>query len=84
VRIATVLELKTLLEKFLSRKQITIDAAKIEKIDTSALQLLTAFILEAGKRSIKVKWQSPSEALLISANLLGLDQHLQLPARAEK
>ena len=83
VRIATVIELKALLEKFLPRKQITIDAAKTEKIDTSALQLLTAFMLEAKKRSIKVKWQSPSAALQNAAKLLGLSQHLQLPPSAE-
>jgi ABC-type transporter Mla MlaB component len=80
IGISGIRNFKSLLEKILSRKQLTIDASKLEKIDTSALQLLAAFMLEADKRSIKVNWQSPSARFINSARLLGLVELLKLPA----
>jgi anti-anti-sigma regulatory factor len=80
VRISGVAELKSLLEKYLHRKRLTIDASKVKKIDTSAMQLLTAFALEAGNRSVKINWQSPSLRFLETARLLGLTVPLDLPS----
>lgn len=80
VRISDAAELKSLLEKYLHRKRLTIDASKVKKIDTSAMQLLTAFALEADNRSIKINWQSPSPRFLETARLLGLTAPLNLPA----
>ncbi|MBN1379562.1 MAG: STAS domain-containing protein [Gammaproteobacteria bacterium] len=79
LKISNAQELKVLLQKFLARKQITIDASKPEKIDTSAMQLLTAFVIEAKARSIKINWQSPSPCFIKSAKLLGLEHSIQLP-----
>ena len=81
LKIAQARQLKDTLTKFLSRKQLTIDASRVEKIDTSTLQLLTAFVTEAGDRSAKIRWLSPSPALLNAAGILGLTQHLKLPQK---
>lgn len=68
-------KLTTLLEV---GRRITLDASKLEKIDTSALQLLTAFYRSAIAKSIEVKWKNPSNRLLRAAELLGLSEPLGL------
>ena len=55
-----------------------LDVAKVERIDTSSLQLLYAFIQEAKINNVEVAWRSPSEAMTNSANLLGMEEALQL------
>lgn len=61
------------------RKKVCLDAAAVERVDASALQLLTAFVraLEAQKR--EVVWQAPSDAFVRSVNGLGLATALGLP-----
>ena len=79
VRISQSLGLKETLAKLLdTNNSIQIDASKIQKIDTSGLQLLTAFSLEARNKSIALEWNSPSESFLKAANLLDLTKHLCL------
>lgn len=55
---------------------VEVDASKVEKIDTSALQLLLSFhnILRQDGRNLS--WLNPSEQTLESAKLLGLDTQL--------
>lgn len=57
---------------------VMIDAGRVERVDTAALQLFAAFWLQARLRKLPVQWSSPSEVLCRSARLLGLDQSLGL------
>ena len=58
---------------------IVLDAAEIERIDTTILQLLLALFRDAAARKVQVKWRTPSDALIRAASLLGLSQPLGLP-----
>ena len=57
---------------------VTLNAESIERIDTAALQMFVCFVQEVQRRNRQVHWQSPTEALLRSANHLGLKQVLHL------
>ncbi len=57
---------------------ITIEAENVERADTSILQILYAFFLEASIRGIDVSWSNPSEKLRLSARLIGVDDVLRL------
>lgn len=71
--------LKSKLARLLDANQpIALNASKLEKIDTSIMQLLTAFCLSANAKGIEVKWQNPNERLLRAAELLGLSGPLGL------
>lgn len=79
LRIGQAAALKTRLGKALEKKnRIRIDASGVEKIDTSALQVLTAFFIKARERSVDVTWHKPAEPLLAAAALLGLSSPLEL------
>jgi len=57
---------------------VEIDASQVEQIDTSALQLLYSFhqaLIQDGKH---LKWKSPSDQVIQTAKLLGLDEHLAI------
>lgn len=76
-KIAKAKSLKDKLSELLNNKNnIKIDASKVEKIDTSVLQLLTAFSLQAQRQSIEIAWQQPSPTFTTAADLLDLSQHL--------
>lgn len=55
-----------------------IDAASVEQADSAGLQLLSAFVRDAGARPGGVQWSRPSEALRKAAQRLGLSQMLGL------
>ena len=57
---------------------ITIEAENVERADTSILQILYSFFLEASIRGIEVSWSNPSERLRLSARLIGVDDVLRL------
>lgn len=57
---------------------INLYAAKINTIDTAALQLLFASVKQVQDNGNVVKWHEPSEALLKSAALTGLSSYLGL------
>ncbi len=59
---------------------VVIEAHEVESIDTSALQLLGAFLQESGSHGISVRWQNPSETLLAAAQRLDMNQLLMLEA----
>ena len=61
-------------------KSIELNAEKIERADTSALQVLCAFFKDAKVKGIKVSWVNPTHTLIESAKLLGLDSVLELQA----
>ena len=55
---------------------VEIDASKVEKIDTSALQLLLSFHQVLSQDGRNLSWLNPSEHTLDTAKLLGLDTQL--------
>lgn len=72
--------LKTCAEKDVD---VNLNAAKVESIDTSSLQLLLAFIQRVRDGGHGVNWQKPSEALLKTAALAGLTGDLGLAGATE-
>jgi anti-anti-sigma regulatory factor len=68
-------ELLTALE---SQQPVVLAAADIERADTTALQVFSAFFQDARAQGQQVQWQQPSEALRQSAALLGLQDLLAL------
>lgn len=66
------------MKDLLSNEKVIFDGAQIERIDAASLQLFYAFISEAKINDVEVAWRSPSEALIKSANLLGIEDALQL------
>jgi ABC-type transporter Mla MlaB component len=72
-------ELNTQMETLLqSGLDAEIDAFKVEQIDTSALQLLLSLHQTLANDSRNVLWKSPSEQLITTAKLLGIDKHLAI------
>jgi len=77
--ISTASELQASLLKVLKAKQtVELMAADVERADAASLQVLTAFFQDAQNQNVSVKWVKPSEALCLSAKLLGLEEILQL------
>lgn len=72
----TIRDVNTLHAEFLaglnSAARVRLVTAELVHVDTAALQLLCAFMLEARQRGIEVEWDTPSEALLSAARLLGV------------
>lgn len=67
------LTLSAALEK---NKPIVMDAAAVERIDASGLQMLLAFVLQANMQSVNCLWESPSAVFVKSGALLGLNKQL--------
>lgn len=61
---------------------VNLHAGKVETIDTISLQLLLCFIRQVRANGNTVNWKSPSEALLRTATLVGLDAELLLTESA--
>ena len=57
---------------------VTLNADQVERADTSALQLLSAFFHDAIAQQQSIQWSNPSDALCRSAALLGLSELLNL------
>jgi len=73
-------ELKSLLESVAANDEvIQIDGGDVENIDTAALQLLCAFIGHRRASGGQVEWVRTSSQLHEQAELLGMQEHLQLP-----
>ncbi len=70
---------KILSEALMKNKPITLEADKINSIDTASLQLLLVFTQEATRRKIQWEWKAPSFTFLYVANLTGLKELLSLP-----
>jgi MFS superfamily sulfate permease-like transporter len=60
--------------------RVVLDAREVRGADTSALQLLDAFMREALARRFVVEWRQPSGTMLRDAMTLGLTEKLQLPS----
>lgn len=57
---------------------VSLHGSAVERVDTAALQLLVAMFIYADGHKYRLEWQSPSEALIRSAALLGVDRHIGL------
>jgi len=81
--IAVAAELRAhLLEALDARQPVTLDGGAVERADTAALQVLTAFFQDARSRDIEVQWSSASAALSRAAELLGIADLLDLKTKA--
>ncbi len=58
------------------KKQLRIDAAAVERVDASALQLLVAFAQAVQAHKREIDWHAPSEAFLRAVAGLGLNDAL--------
>jgi ABC-type transporter Mla MlaB component len=61
---------------------VTLDIRKLERVDTSTLQLLCAFVRDRAARERKVEWLGDSPILREAAQLLGVAELLALPGAA--
>jgi phospholipid transport system transporter-binding protein len=79
VSIATMAEFHPLLMQALATKQtVVLNASHLERVDTAALQVLSAFVQDAKSQQQDVQWKEPSESLRQAAELLGLSVLLNL------
>ena len=76
--ISVVAGLHEQLKKLFSHKKVIMDVSNIERIDTASLQVLYAFIEEVKVNDVEIAWRSPSEAMITSVRLLGMEEVLQL------
>ncbi len=77
--VSVVSDFKSLLQQASGQNSpIVLDASQLERVDGAALQLMTAFFLEAQESGLNVAWRSPSKALQWAAELTGLKQILHL------
>ena len=75
-------EVKSLHEELVrlseSETTVTLDASKVEAIDTAVFQLLIAFVSTMNKKNVEIVWREPSEGFLERASLLNLTHELYL------
>jgi ABC-type transporter Mla MlaB component len=58
---------------------VAVDVGKVERIDTSTMQLLCAFARDRAAHQRKVEWLGDSPVLRDAARLLGVEALLGLP-----
>jgi anti-anti-sigma regulatory factor len=68
----------TLLMAIAEGKSVNFDVSKLERIDGAALQLIYAYRKEALSQGHTFNWNSPSDAFLRSARLLGLSSAMNI------
>ena len=61
-----------------TQQPVVLDAANVERVDTAALQVLTAFFKDAAAQQHDVQWKTASAALCNAAGLLGLQESLRI------
>jgi ABC-type transporter Mla MlaB component len=59
---------------------VTLDVGSVERVDTSTLQVLCAFVRERSAQQRKVEWLGDAGVVRDAARLLGVDSILCLPA----
>jgi anti-anti-sigma regulatory factor len=70
---------RNLLE-LLAHIPVALNAAKVERVDTAALQLLVAFHRDAVAHGMHPTWAGVSDVFRDAVALLGLTNALELPA----
>jgi len=79
VGIANIQALHTQFTDALQRAaKVTIQAAELSHVDTSAVQLLLAFMRDAKKMDVEVQWQGAPESLKKTIAVLGLSEKMKL------
>ena len=58
---------------------VALDVGKVERVDTSTMQLLCAFVRDRTARDRKVEWVGDLSVIGEAARLLGVDALLSLP-----
>ena len=61
---------------------MALDVGKVERVDTSTIQLLCAFVRDRTARDRKVEWVGDLSVIGEAARLLGVDALLSLPGVA--
>jgi ABC-type transporter Mla MlaB component len=61
---------------------VALDVGKVERVDTSTMQLLCAFVRDRTARDRKVEWVGDLSVISEAARLLGVDALLSLPGVA--
>lgn len=69
---------KDMLELVKNNTEVKIDASNVSRVDGSTLQLLCGLFAYAKTNSIKLVWVDPSEALMMSAEYLGIKEQIEL------
>jgi ABC-type transporter Mla MlaB component len=59
---------------------VALDVGKVERVDTSTIQLLCAFARDRAVHQRKVEWLGDLRVIRDAARLLGVDTLLDLPA----
>ena len=57
---------------------ITIDASLVERIDTSAIQILLSLFSSMEKQHLQATIKNPSETFLAAASMLGVSEFLRI------
>jgi anti-anti-sigma regulatory factor len=63
----------------IEREDVTIDAAKVARIDAAGLQAIAAGIARLHAADVRLQWVHVPDALAHAAALAGIDEVLQLP-----
>jgi ABC-type transporter Mla MlaB component len=61
---------------------VALDVGKVERVDTSTMQLLCAFVRDRAAQQRKVEWLGDSAVIRDAARLLGVEPLLSLPGGA--
>ena len=61
------------------RTAVTLDAARVTRVDAAGLQALVAAIARLDAAEVRLEWQHVPEALANGASLAGLTEALRLP-----
>lgn len=72
-------ELKQTLCVHLDDSSVTLDVGGVERVDTSTMQLLCAFVRDRSAQQRKVEWLGDSRVVRDAARLLGVEAMLSLP-----
>jgi anti-anti-sigma factor len=70
-------ELEELIEKQPS-SDLVLHADKVNRADTSGIQLILALVQSSKERQVNVSWEKPSDTLIDAATVLGLSTSLGL------
>ena len=60
---------------------VSLNGSAVARVDTAALQVLAAMFIDADGQQRKYELRSPSEALVHSAALLGIDEYIGLKSK---
>ncbi|HET9444795.1 MAG TPA: STAS domain-containing protein [Steroidobacteraceae bacterium] len=59
---------------------VALEVGKVERVDTSTMQLLCAFVRDRAAQQRKVEWRGDTRVIRDAARLLGVEAMLDLPA----